>query len=288
MGLFTAAGTLEFPWLSPPWPVILRPRSSGGGSPLLDSDSPCQPKKPQLRTVFAFPWMMQQTVYPAIYHLSTMFGQGNHHQKMPSKLHYVWDIHGYPVDFQWFSRDVHINSPHFITFLQPPMAHQRLALRRRHFSVARRGESATETATTETAEGAEGEEFEFQAEVGRVMDIIINSLYSNKDCYHKKWNYHGPMEVGGGIKQHGCFEILNLSGNHFKWMIWLSGKRWDVHCQVRLPPCNIEQLLNRFNACQMSLSADVTAAFQPNFTQHAVRAKLFVSKTNEKTHVHVQ
>lgn len=30
----------------------------------------------------------------------------------------------------------------------------------------------------------EGEErFEFQAEVGRVMDIIINSLYSNRDVF---------------------------------------------------------------------------------------------------------
>eukprot|EP00440_Ansanella_granifera_P031423 gb/GFBE01034117.1/.p1 GENE.gb/GFBE01034117.1/~~gb/GFBE01034117.1/.p1 ORF type:complete len:751 (+),score=279.26 gb/GFBE01034117.1/:1-2253(+) len=28
-----------------------------------------------------------------------------------------------------------------------------------------------------------GEEFEFQAEVGRVMDIIVNSLYSNKDVF---------------------------------------------------------------------------------------------------------
>lgn len=42
---------------------------------------------------------------------------------------------------------------------------------------------------SETAEAAEtavddGEErFEFQAEVGRVMDIIINSLYSNRDVF---------------------------------------------------------------------------------------------------------
>lgn len=92
------------------------------------------------------------------------------------------------------------------------MAHGRLA-RRRQFSVARRGESAT-AEKTETAEGAEGEEFEFQAEVGRVMDIIINSLYSNKDCYHgggPTWSLGGRWEK----KKHGCFEILlNLSGNH--------------------------------------------------------------------------
>ena len=75
------------------------------------------------------------------------------------------------------------------------MAHGRLA-RRRQFSVARRGESAT-AEKTETAEGAEGEEFEFQAEVGRVMDIIINSLYSNKDCYHgggPTWSLGGRWE----------------------------------------------------------------------------------------------
>lgn len=28
-----------------------------------------------------------------------------------------------------------------------------------------------------------GEEFEFQAEVGRLMDILINSLYSHKEVF---------------------------------------------------------------------------------------------------------
>lgn len=37
--------------------------------------------------------------------------------------------------------------------------------------------------TTEAAAAAEPETFEFQAEVGRVMDIIINSLYSDKDVF---------------------------------------------------------------------------------------------------------
>lgn len=36
---------------------------------------------------------------------------------------------------------------------------------------------------TDTAVVDEGETFEFQAEVGRVMDIIINSLYSNRDVF---------------------------------------------------------------------------------------------------------
>jgi len=41
---------------------------------------------------------------------------------------------------------------------------------------------ATEVQSADSAT-KEGEEFEFQAEVGRVMDIIVNSLYSNKDVF---------------------------------------------------------------------------------------------------------
>lgn len=42
--------------------------------------------------------------------------------------------------------------------------------------------SETAEATEATVEDGE-ERFEFQAEVGRVMDIIINSLYSNRDVF---------------------------------------------------------------------------------------------------------
>lgn len=42
----------------------------------------------------------------------------------------------------------------------------------------------SETAEAKEAAVEDGEErFEFQAEVGRVMDIIINSLYSNRDVF---------------------------------------------------------------------------------------------------------
>lgn len=42
----------------------------------------------------------------------------------------------------------------------------------------------SETAEAASATVEEGaERFEFQAEVGRVMDIIINSLYSNRDVF---------------------------------------------------------------------------------------------------------
>ena len=39
------------------------------------------------------------------------------------------------------------------------------------------------TADQETALNANKESFEFQAEVNRLMDIIINSLYKNKDVF---------------------------------------------------------------------------------------------------------
>lgn len=43
--------------------------------------------------------------------------------------------------------------------------------------------STTEADTDTAVQVDEGERFEFQAEVGRVMDIIINSLYSNRDVF---------------------------------------------------------------------------------------------------------
>eukprot|EP00930_Biecheleria_cincta_P009850 TRINITY_DN1116_c0_g1_i2.p1 TRINITY_DN1116_c0_g1~~TRINITY_DN1116_c0_g1_i2.p1 ORF type:complete len:749 (+),score=189.10 TRINITY_DN1116_c0_g1_i2:97-2343(+) len=52
-------------------------------------------------------------------------------------------------------------------------------IRLRRQSTARR---ATEVQSADTTT-KDGEEFEFQAEVGRVMDIIVNSLYSNKDVF---------------------------------------------------------------------------------------------------------
>ncbi|CAN0332804.1 unnamed protein product, partial [Ectocarpus sp. 13 AM-2016] len=58
---------------------------------------------------------------------------------------------------------------------------------RRHGVAGRRVAALRMAETAEATEEAaveDGEErFEFQAEVGRVMDIIINSLYSNRDVF---------------------------------------------------------------------------------------------------------
>jgi len=76
----------------------------------------------------------------------------------------------------------------FIVYFAAPAAFSALAgspsLRsaRQRANVARQATDVA-SAGTEVAEAADGEEFEFQAEVGRVMDIIVNSLYSNKDVF---------------------------------------------------------------------------------------------------------
>ena len=61
----------------------------------------------------------------------------------------------------------------------PPVAlsskHRRLT------SVIVRAEAATEEAPS--AGGADGETYEYQAEVNRLLDLIVNSLYSNRDVF---------------------------------------------------------------------------------------------------------
>ncbi|XP_074272654.1 heat shock protein 90-6, mitochondrial [Silene latifolia] len=50
------------------------------------------------------------------------------------------------------------------------------------FSVARRYES-TAAASDSSESGAPAEKYEYQAEVSRLMDLIVNSLYSNKEVF---------------------------------------------------------------------------------------------------------
>ena len=45
-------------------------------------------------------------------------------------------------------------------------------------------------AVTETATVVEPENFKFESNVSRVMDIIINSLYSNKDVFVRELVRH--------------------------------------------------------------------------------------------------
>ncbi|CAE8621738.1 unnamed protein product [Polarella glacialis] len=57
-------------------------------------------------------------------------------------------------------------------------------LSNRQLGLGRAAGFSSQAAAEATGEvGADGEVFEFQAEVGRVMDIIVNSLYSNKDVF---------------------------------------------------------------------------------------------------------
>ncbi|CAL5374903.1 unnamed protein product [Camellia sinensis] len=42
---------------------------------------------------------------------------------------------------------------------------------------------------------SKAEKFEFQGEVSRLMDIIINSLYSNKDIFFREYIWHGSEYI---------------------------------------------------------------------------------------------
>ena len=61
-----------------------------------------------------------------------------------------------------------------------PVANRRVASQRAARLVVRaEGDAATE----EKPAAAEGETFEYQAEVNRLLDLIVNSLYSNRDVF---------------------------------------------------------------------------------------------------------
>ena len=61
-----------------------------------------------------------------------------------------------------------------------PVANRRVASQRAARLVVRaEGDAATE----EKPSAAEGETFEYQAEVNRLLDLIVNSLYSNRDVF---------------------------------------------------------------------------------------------------------
>jgi heat shock protein beta len=67
---------------------------------------------------------------------------------------------------------------------QSKHAHPPVALSSKHrrlTSVIVRAEAATEEAPS--AGGADGETYEYQAEVNRLLDLIVNSLYSNRDVF---------------------------------------------------------------------------------------------------------
>ena len=134
-----------------------------------------------------------------------MFGQGNHHQKMPSKTALCL---GYPVDVQWFSRDFHINN----SFLQPPMAHGRPCAPQ----AIQRGPSRWKRHRRKNRDGRGS----------RGRGVWVSGRGGQSDGHHHqllvlqqgllpwRWTYL-VLRWEVGKKKHGCFEILlNLSGNH--------------------------------------------------------------------------
>ena len=61
----------------------------------------------------------------------------------------------------------------------PIASNRRIAKRAARLVVRAEGDAATE----DKPAAAEGETYEYQAEVNRLLDLIVNSLYSNRDVF---------------------------------------------------------------------------------------------------------
>mmetsp|Transcript_11011 Transcript_11011/g.23171 ORF Transcript_11011/g.23171 Transcript_11011/m.23171 type:complete len:111 (-) Transcript_11011:2043-2375(-) len=69
-------------------------------------------------------------------------------------------------------------------FVAPSASSRNMMMPSRQFSSRSSAPLAmSDSAVVDAETVSDGETFEFQAEVGRVMDIIINSLYSNRDVF---------------------------------------------------------------------------------------------------------